>query len=130
MVATTPWDSYLIHNRVWTYPANAIVGPTLFSIPAEEIFFFVVQTYNTSLFYLIVSTPTFHPVYLCGETVNDGRSLRKWRWLGQAVLLFGIFTGVNLVMKKDEGFYLGLILVWAGPFALLLWYFVHAVDAA
>ncbi|MCJ1416334.1 hypothetical protein MMC32_002669 [Xylographa parallela] len=121
VVATTPWDSYLIHNRVWTYPANAIVGPTLFSIPAEEIFFFVIQTYNTSLLYLIFSTPTFHPVYLCGETVNDGRALRKWRWLGQVILSIGILSGVNLVVQKEEGFYLGLILVWAGPFILLLW---------
>ncbi|MCJ1382418.1 hypothetical protein MMC17_005531 [Xylographa soralifera] len=121
VVATTPWDSYLIQNRVWTYPANAIVGPTLFRIPAEEIFFFVIQTYNTSLLYLIFSTPTFHPVYLCGKTVNDGRALRKWRWLGQAILLLGILSGVNLVIKKGEGFYLGLILVWAGPFILLLW---------
>ncbi|MCJ1285905.1 hypothetical protein MMC26_005247 [Xylographa opegraphella] len=121
VVATTPWDSYLIHNRVWTYPTNAIIGPTLFSIPAEEIFFFVIQTYNTSLLYLIFSTPTFHPVYLCGESVNGGRALRKWRWLGQAILIVGILSGVNLVAKKGEGFYLGLILVWAGPFVLLLW---------
>lgn len=27
------------------YPPDAIIGPTLFSIPAEELFFFVIQTY-------------------------------------------------------------------------------------
>ena len=27
-----------------------------------------------------------------------------------------------MVMNKREGLYMGLILVWAGPFILLLWY--------
>ena len=27
-----------------------------------------------------------------------------------------------MVMKGGEGLYMGLILVWAGPFVLLLWY--------
>lgn len=35
VVSTTPWDSYLIRNRVWTYPPNVIIGPKLFDIPAE-----------------------------------------------------------------------------------------------
>jgi hypothetical protein len=30
---------------VTAYPPDAILGPTLFSIPAEELFFFVIQTY-------------------------------------------------------------------------------------
>lgn len=30
------------------YPPEAIIGPTLFSIPAEELFFFVIQTYIVS----------------------------------------------------------------------------------
>ena len=61
--------------------------------------------------------------------MNDGRALRKWRWLGQVILSIGILSGVNLVVQKEEGFYLGLILVWAGPFILLLWYLGPAIDA-
>ena len=30
--------------------------------------------------------------------------------------------GGQMVIQHGEGFYLGLILVWAGPFTLLLWY--------
>lgn len=123
MVSTTPWDSYLIYSRIWTYPPNAIVGPTLFSIPAEEIFFFVIQTYNTSLLYLILSKPTFHPVYLRGEKlVHDGRRLRLWRWLGNVIMAALIITGAWMVVAKDKGLYMGLILVWAVPVALMLWY--------
>lgn len=53
-------DSHLIRTGIWctsptfgsfiglpstAYPPDAIIGPTLFSIPAEELFFFVIQTY-------------------------------------------------------------------------------------
>ena len=122
-MSTTPWDSYLIHSRIWTYPPNVIVGPTVFLIPAEQVFFFVIQTYNTSLLYLLLSKPTFHPVYLRGcKLLNDGRRLRLWRWLGITLITALIVAGINLVLQKNEGLYLGLIIVWAGPFVLLLWY--------
>ena len=117
--STTPWDSYLIRNRVWTYPSNAIIGPTLFQIPVEEVFFFVIQTYNTSLVYLILNKPTLHSVYLSGAE-EDSR-LRWWRWLGQVILLGAVCMGAVMVLSRARGFYMGLILVWAVPFILMLW---------
>ncbi|KAL8825422.1 MAG: hypothetical protein Q9191_004427 [Dirinaria sp. TL-2023a] len=122
VVSTIPWDSYLIRNRVWTYPSHVIIGPTLFQIPAEEVFFFVIQTYNTSLLYLFVSKPTFHPVYLRGEQLlRHGRHLLVSRWLGTLAVAAGIAFGIWLVTKSGEGLYMGLILIWSGPFILLLW---------
>ncbi|KAL8706939.1 MAG: hypothetical protein Q9201_000100 [Fulgogasparrea decipioides] len=122
VVSTTPWDSYLIRRRIWTYPPNAIVGPTLFQIPAEEIFFFIVQTYNTSLLYLFASKPTFHPIYLCGEKLlHDARGVRLWRWLVALLLAVSIVAGAGLILSGGQGLYMGLIIVWAGPFILMLW---------
>lgn len=122
VVSTTPWDSYLIYTRIWTYPPNAIIGPTLFRIPAEEVFFFVIQTYNTSLLYLLLSKPTFHPVYLQGQKLlNDGRRLGLRRWTGISAIIACILAGIEMIVKSGEGLYMGLILVWAGPFVLLLW---------
>lgn len=128
VLSTIPWDSYLIRTRVWTYPPDAIVGPTLFSIPAEEIFFFVIQTYNTSLLYLLLSKPTFHPIFLkgpkllqqCYDEVFRG-SLRVWGFAGQAELIVCLMMGIKMVKVGGEGMYMGLILVWACPFLLLLW---------
>lgn len=123
VISTTPWDSYLIHNRIWTYPPNAIIGPTLFKIPAEEVFFFIIQTYNTSLLYLLLSKPTFHPIYLQGhKLLNDGRRLGLRRWTGISVIVVCILAGICMIIKSGEGLYMGLIVVWAGPFVLLLWY--------
>ena len=87
------------------------------------MFFFIIQTYTTSLLYLILSKPTFHPVYLQTERLRGKWISLQWRkWLGQAILLTGIGWGAKLVNDRREGFYLGLILVWAGPFVLFLWY--------
>lgn len=52
----------------------------------------------------------------------DGRRLRLWRWLGNIFMASMIIVGYLLVMARGRGLYLGLILVWAVPFALLLWY--------
>ena len=122
VISTTPWDSYLIHTRIWTYPPNAIIGPTLFKIPVEEVFFFVIQTYNTSLLYLLLTKPTFHPVYLRGQKLlNNGRRLCLRRWIGIVLIVGCILAGIRMIMKSGEGLYMGLIIVWAGPFVLLLW---------
>jgi 15-cis-phytoene synthase/lycopene beta-cyclase len=116
VISTIPWDSYLIRRRVWTYPSYVIIGPTLFNIPAEEVFFFIIQTYNTSLLYLLLSKPVFHPAYLPSQKHHA----TQWN-LGHAVLAFLVTGGGFLVWRGNEGTYLGLILAWAGPFALLLW---------
>ncbi|KAI4285626.1 MAG: hypothetical protein L6R38_000528 [Xanthoria sp. 2 TBL-2021] len=122
VVSTTPWDSYLIRRRIWTYPSDAIVGPTLFNIPAEEIFFFIIQTYNTSLLYLLASKPTFHPIYLRGDKLlHDGRRLRSWRWRGAVFLVAVTSSGVAMIAGNGRGLYMGLIIVWAGPFIFMLW---------
>ncbi|KAK5139698.1 hypothetical protein LTR04_003385, partial [Oleoguttula sp. CCFEE 6159] len=130
LVSTTPWDSYLIRTRIWTYPSNAIIGPTLFDIPAEELFFFVVQTYTTSLLYLFLSKPTFHPAYLRVEEDTQAQHHAKaaaprWRYLkfgGKLVLAYGIKAGTDMIEEGRKGTYMGLIIVWAAPFLLLLWY--------
>ncbi|THV66148.1 Lycopene beta-cyclase, partial [Aureobasidium pullulans] len=73
-------------------------------------------TYNTSLLYLLLSKPVFHPAYLPSQKHHA----TQWN-LGHAVLAFLVTGGGFLVWRGNEGTYLGLILAWAGPFALLLW---------
>jgi 15-cis-phytoene synthase / lycopene beta-cyclase len=127
VVSTTPWDSYLIRNRIWTYPANVVVGLRLFEIPVEEVFFFVVQTYNTSLLYLLLSKPTFHPVYLRATSDSrpterdEAKRLRLYSWYGQLVLGISLGLAHYALQTGGRGTYLSLIVAWAGPFLLLLW---------
>ncbi|KAI0201769.1 hypothetical protein F4808DRAFT_98037 [Astrocystis sublimbata] len=120
--ATLPWDSYLIRHGVWTYPPDAIIGPRLFGIPAEELFFFIIQTYITTLLYILFNKPILHAQFLTNNEDSTPKA-RRTRSLGQILLSLVVLTGALLVAKGGEGTYLGLILIWAGPFVLLTWTF-------
>ncbi|KAI0847650.1 Squalene/phytoene synthase-domain-containing protein [Daldinia vernicosa] len=118
--ATLPWDSYLIRHGVWTYPPDAIAGPRLFGIPAEELFFFVIQTYITSMLYILLSKPVLHAQFLTNPNDSSPKS-RRIRTTGQALLIACIVASISLVGKGGRGTYFGLILIWACPVALLTW---------
>jgi 15-cis-phytoene synthase / lycopene beta-cyclase len=118
-VSTLPWDSYLVQRKIWTYPEDAIIGPCLFSVPVEELFFFIIQTYNTTLIYLILNKPVFHPKYLSSA---KPRRNSEFGWnTGELIFAASVIIGLGLIWRGNEGTYLGLIVSWAGPFALLLW---------
>ncbi|KAH7078593.1 Lycopene beta-cyclase [Paraphoma chrysanthemicola] len=121
VTATLPWDSYLIRNRIWSYPDHVIAGPTLLDIPLEEVFFFFIQTYNTSLLYLILSKPTFQPAFLRAGTPASPAPWRLRRIAGQLLLIGISVWGWQRVREHGKGTYAGLILVWAAPILLLQW---------
>ena len=122
VASTIPWDSYLIRAGIWSYPSHVIIGPKLCDIPLEEVFFFIIQTYNTSLLYLLLSKPTFQPVYLNNECGAAHRPWRYTRLAGQVFFLAIVAWGWHCIRQDSLGTYTGLILVWAGPFLLMLWY--------
>ncbi|KAI1000609.1 Bifunctional lycopene cyclase/phytoene synthase [Podosphaera aphanis] len=117
VLSTIPWDSYLIRHKIWTYPDHVTIGLTFFLIPVEEIFFFVIQTYNTALIYLLLNRPLFHPRYL---RKNSGNTYFI-RYIIQSTIVLLFTTAVVLFKRGGEGTYLSLILLWALPFVFLLW---------
>ncbi|KAM0333452.1 hypothetical protein ACHAQA_002114 [Verticillium albo-atrum] len=120
VVATIPWDSYLIRTNIWNYPPDAVLGYSLLDIPAEELFFFVIQTYITAQLYILLNKPVLHAQYLNTPwTVPAG--IRRAKVIGQVFLTASIAYGFYLISGRSEGTYLGLILAWAAPFALLTW---------
>jgi 15-cis-phytoene synthase/lycopene beta-cyclase len=118
--ATLPWDAYLIAHNVWTYPPSAIIGPRLLGIPVEELFFFIIQTYITSLVYVLCNKPILQVQYLAAQK-NPSRRVRHVKLAGQLLLVAATLYGAHLVQIGGEGTYLGLILIWAPPFALITW---------
>ncbi|KAI1457291.1 Squalene/phytoene synthase-domain-containing protein [Annulohypoxylon moriforme] len=118
--ATLPWDSYLVRHGIWTYPPDAITGLRLFSIPAEELFFFVIQTYITSILYTLLNKTILHAQFLTNK--NDSTTKSRWiKILGQIFLIGCIAAGAFLVKRGGKGTYLGLILIWASPFVFFTW---------
>ncbi|KAI3320780.1 hypothetical protein HD806DRAFT_504943 [Xylariaceae sp. AK1471] len=120
--ATLPWDSYLIRHGIWTYPPDAILGPRLFGVPVEELFFFVIQTYITTMLYILLNKPILHAQFLTNRKESSSKA-RRIRSFGQVLLSVAAIAGAILVGRGGEGTYVGLILVWACPFALLTWTF-------
>ncbi|GAA5888543.1 hypothetical protein JCM6882_008991 [Rhodosporidiobolus microsporus] len=118
VAATIPWDSYLIRHRIWSYPESSVVGPTLFAIPYEEIFFFFVQTYLTSTVYALFSRPIVHATLL-PRSSSEGRTAR---WTGTAFFLGILALAVAKLEEGGEGTYLALIVGWVAPFLALLWF--------
>lgn len=116
VLATIPWDSYLIRHSIWSYPPNAVSGPTLFAIPIEEVFFFIIQTYSTSLLYTILSKPLVLPTYLLRLPNDDPQPL-----LGALAIASAFISGAICLYFKGVGTYLGLILTWASPVVMLQW---------
>ncbi|QRC90822.1 bifunctional lycopene cyclase/phytoene synthase, partial [Parastagonospora nodorum SN15] len=121
VTATIPWDSYLIRTNIWSYPDHVVIGPTLLDIPLEEVFFFFIQTYNTTLLYLILSKPTFQPAYLRAGRPTASSPWKYQKLAGQLFLVGATVWAGLRVHENAKGTYTGLIVVWAAPIILLQW---------
>jgi lycopene cyclase domain-containing protein len=109
LVYTTPWDSYMIRREVWGY-GDGRVFLRLFEVPLGEYLFFVLQPLVAGLWlYLLLARTETRP--------SGGWSPRY--------LLAAVGVGVTAVgwwwAQGTETFYIGMILVWAGPVLVLQW---------
>ena len=107
---TTPWDNYLVANKVWWYGLDRVVG-TIGYVPIEEYFFFVLQTLLTGLWFYFVNSKM--PI-----------SYAKTSYVGKGIITvsFALLLAVGIVcLSYESTLYLGLILSWAMPIILLQW---------
>ncbi|NNF56927.1 MAG: lycopene cyclase domain-containing protein [Rhodothermaceae bacterium] len=113
-VYTTPWDNYLVAQRVWTYPADRVLA-TVGHVPVEEYAFFVIQTVMTGLLFIFVRAR-----YFLAVPAPASRHVRL-----PGTVLFGALalTGWLLTALGGRGLYLGLVLGWACPVLAGMWAF-------
>ena len=108
-VYTTPWDSYMIRRGVWWY-GEGRVAARFWEVPLGEYFFFVIQPFITGFWlYLVLTRLDIRP---SGDWVPR-----------YALAVFAVaVTGAGWWWAQGvETFYIGMILVWAGPVLLLQW---------
>jgi lycopene cyclase domain-containing protein len=109
-VYTTPWDNYLIAVGAWGYGEGRVLVRFGY-IPLGEYLFFLVQPVLTALwlyrFRIPVGTLEINPAQ---RALGVG--------LGGIVSLLGWW-----IATTDAGFYLGTLLVWAGPVLSIQWGF-------
>jgi lycopene cyclase domain-containing protein len=109
LVYTTPWDNYLVANRIWWYAPDRVTGVVLGWVPIEEYTFFVVQTLVVGLWLLLWMRRMPVPAVL-------SPLWKSVRWVSAVVgsLLWGTWLAV-LLSRWPRGLYMALILVWALP---------------
>jgi lycopene cyclase domain-containing protein len=106
LIYTTPWDNYLVANRVWWYEPTLVTGITLGWVPIEEYTFFVVQTLLAGLWLLFWMRRM--PERAQGVPAN---ARVRWTATGVTGVVWGI--GLALLLGGVRGRYMGLLLVWA-----------------
>jgi lycopene cyclase domain-containing protein len=107
---TTPWDNYLIAEGVWWY-GDGRVAARIWLAPLEEYIFIVLQS-------VLVSAWAF---YLAGPV--DGSVGHTWsdRFVGGLAGVGVTALGAVLFLGPQSTFYLGAIVLWAGPVLALQW---------
>ena len=109
-VYTTPWDNFLVEQGVWGYGEGRVWG-TWGHVPVEEYFFFIIQPLITGLWLYRL---------LWKRAVPLAPLVPAARWWGVGVLL-GLSALGYAGLRYEPSYYLGLILVWAGPVLALQW---------
>ena len=110
-VYTTPWDNLLIAEGVWWYGEGTTAGQ-LWHAPVGEYLFFLLQPVLTALW--LFQFPA----------IRD-RSLR----IGAGRRVVGAVAGLSVsavgyvLTGTTATFYLGAILLWAGPILAIQWSF-------
>lgn len=113
MAYTTPWDSYLIKEKIWSYsPGNVLL--TIYRIPIEEYFFFFIQTIIGCL---ITAWLLKRDIHKASPTlkINSKSFINILMMIGLTLGLYWIFP------EAAEYRYLKLILFWALPIIFLQW---------
>ncbi len=113
---TTPWDSYLIREGIWSYSPESVLG-TLYRIPYEEYFFMVIQTLSACLLLMGV-------LHLSGRQYEGRQLTPKQKGAGRLVavlLLAGAALASRFIWEEGAYRYLSLILAWGLPVLLLQW---------
>ncbi|SCV70134.1 BQ2448_1528 [Microbotryum intermedium] len=107
-------------SQIWSYPPSSCLGPTLASIPIEEVFFFFIQTYITSCIYAICSRPVLHVLLLPRSKKAADRATRI-ATVGTMAFLGLTAIAVDQLRRGGEWTYMALIVGWVCPFLALLW---------
>ncbi|RKD97163.1 lycopene cyclase domain-containing protein [Halopiger aswanensis] len=120
VVYTTPWTNLLIPQGVWWYGEGVVRG-TLWHTPLEEYLFFVLQPILTALVLVQFGPPGSE------RSVELGLKLElpgRHRIAGCCAGLTVIGLGWELLSSgSTETYYLGALVLWAGPILTLQWAF-------
>ena len=113
---TTPWDSYLIREKIWDYPASRVID-TFLQIPLEEYFFFFIQTVIGCLA-TMYSLKSYRPTKTPFRPPLLDRIVTV---LFSAIAILPLIYSFDFLFSANPYRYFFLIACWASPILLLQW---------
>jgi len=116
---TTPWDNHLIAVGVWGYADGAVLF-RVWEAPIEEYLFFVLQPLVTSLWLCRLSGVTDR------APIGDRDFGIPLGHHALGLLGGGLVSGAGFLLV-DQYYYLGTLLLWAGPPLAIQWAFAWPV---
>ncbi|RKO92451.1 Squalene/phytoene synthase-domain-containing protein [Blyttiomyces helicus] len=117
-VWTTPWDNEIVRNG-GTYRKDCILY-TIGYVPIEEYFFFLIQSFMTTLSTILITRWTLPPLHLF--PYHSRRSPSPHIPLPTLITFLFALAGLRLATPSHHTYYLGMILWWASiPLMLLTW---------
>ena len=132
LVYTTPWDNYLVANRIWWYEPSLVTGITLWWVPIEEYTFFVVQALLVGLWILTLMRRLPLP-----DVPFRPHPRARWISFGLVAALWAVWV-IVFFAGWSPGRYMALLLAWFLPPVLLqlgfgadiLWHYRRLVLVA
>lgn len=112
VVYTTPWDNYLVAERIWWYDVDKVIG-TIGHVPIEEYLFFVLQVVLTGLSLILIRgiMRRFQP------PSTRQSSPRSILYPPIACILVSAWIYILIATQNDlfPGRYFSLLMLWALP---------------
>ena len=109
LIYTTPWDNFLVANKIWYYDTNKVIGILIGYVPIEEYTFFVLQT-------LLVSAFIFTFIRTLYLNSTDEKERREIRVISTVLLFLVWITAIfTYISQINALIYMNLILIWALP---------------
>ncbi len=116
---TTPWDNHLIAVGVWGYAEGAVLF-RVWEAPIEEYLFFVLQPLVTSLWLCRL------PAVTDADPIGDRDFGIPLGHHALGLLGGGLVSGAGWLLV-GQSYYLGTLLLWAGPPLAVQWAFAWPV---
>ncbi|UCG03762.1 MAG: lycopene cyclase domain-containing protein [Candidatus Heimdallarchaeota archaeon] len=109
LIYTTPWDNFLVANKIWYYDINKVLGIVIGYVPIEEYIFFVVQTLLVGVFTFTFSKT----LYLNSKDERERKDIRVLSTV--FIFLIWLIAIITYTSQISALVYLNLILIWALP---------------
>lgn len=111
LIYTTPWDNYLVANKIWYYDPVKVLGIIFGYVPIEEYSFFILETILVCFTFALVLQ---HRGFYFPTQVSFKFTQPKILVISSGFILWICFLA-SFLAQTTSMMYLNLLFLWALP---------------